>query len=190
LFEFVDASEKIEGLVQKVEKKRDKIVHRFRFMNQVPLNDTHPDCLVNFLEYWEIKGDQIRHWSWVTDFTLNENNVMQIMKAGRARWSIENETFNTLKNQGYEFEHNFGHGKANLSVVLAMLMMLAFLIDQVQELSCHLFQKAKERLESRTRLWHVMRSFFEQFKFNNWEEFLSALAFGIKTQFEIQYDTS
>jgi hypothetical protein len=26
------------------------------------------------------------------------------MKGGRARWRIENETFNTLKNQGYNFE--------------------------------------------------------------------------------------
>jgi hypothetical protein len=30
------------------------------------------------------------------------------MSGGRARWKIENETFNTLKNQGYQFEHNFG----------------------------------------------------------------------------------
>jgi hypothetical protein len=36
---------------------------------------------------------------------------------GRARWKIENETFNTLKNQGYQFEHNFGHGKQNLSCI-------------------------------------------------------------------------
>ena len=54
------------------------------------------------------------------------------MRAGRARWKVENETFNTLKNQGYHFEHNYGHGQQHLSVVLAMLMMLAFLLDQVQ----------------------------------------------------------
>jgi len=52
------------------------------------------------------------------------------MRAGRARWKIENEAFNTLKNQGYQFEHNFGHGQQQLSVVLALLMMLAFLVDQ------------------------------------------------------------
>ncbi len=48
------------------------------------------------------------------------------MRGGRARWKIENETFNTLKNQGYHFEHNYGHGKKNLPVVLAMVMLLAF----------------------------------------------------------------
>ena len=51
------------------------------------------------------------------------------MCAGRARWKIENETFNTLKNQGYCFEHNFGHGEKNLSTVFAFLMMLAFLLN-------------------------------------------------------------
>jgi len=29
---------------------------------------------------------------------------MAVMRAGRARWKIENETFNTLKNQGYHFD--------------------------------------------------------------------------------------
>ena len=60
------------------------------------------------------------------------------MCAGRARWKIENETFNTLKNQGYCFEHNFGHGEKNLSTVFAFLMMLAFLIDQIQQRCCKL----------------------------------------------------
>jgi hypothetical protein len=61
--------------------------------------------------------------------------IFDIMRVGRARWRIENETFNTLKNQGYHFEHNFGHGYKNLSVVFAVLMMLAFLVDQVQQIA-------------------------------------------------------
>jgi len=58
------------------------------------------------------------------------------MRAGRARWRIENETFNTLKNQGCHFEHNYGHGKENLCSVMTMLMMLAFLIDQPHGKPC------------------------------------------------------
>ena len=30
--------------------------------------------------------------------------------AGKFRGSTLHETFNTLKNQGYNFEHNYGHG--------------------------------------------------------------------------------
>jgi hypothetical protein len=28
-----------------------------------------------------------------------------MVRGARARWKIENETFNTLKNQGYHIEH-------------------------------------------------------------------------------------
>lgn len=61
------------------------------------------------------------------------------MRGARARWKLENETFNTLKNQGYHFGHNYGLGKQHLSEVFVFLMMLAFLIDQIQQLCCPLF---------------------------------------------------
>ncbi len=69
-----------------------------------------------------------------------------VMKGGRCRWKIENQTFNILKTQDYEFEHSYGHGKQHLATVLAMLMMLAFLIDQVQEQGCAFFQAARRAL--------------------------------------------
>ena len=75
--------------------------------------------------------------------------------------------FNTLKNQGYHFEHNFGHGRENLSVVFAMLMMLAFLVDQTQELCCPLFQAVLAKQKSRRSLWHQLRSHFEHFVFTS-----------------------
>ena len=104
------------------------------FVNGLPLNESNQDLLVNFLQYSEFgpDGEPVKLFSWVTDFTLTTRNAQQLMRGGRARWKIENETFNTLKNQGYQFEHNFGHGEQNLSVVFAMLMMLAFLVDQTR----------------------------------------------------------
>ena len=110
-----------------VDKDDPNIVHRFLFLNQVPINGSNQDLLVNFLEYWEITPTKTKHFSWVTDFTVTKENAYIIMRGGRARWKIENETFNTLKNQGYHFGHNYGLGKKNLSTVFAMLMMLAFL---------------------------------------------------------------
>ena len=153
--------------------------HRYRFLNGVPLNESNQDRLVNFLEYWEIHphGRQ-RHFSWVTDFSLDEQNVRDIMRGGRARWKIENETFNTLKNQGYQFEHNFGHGQQNLSVVFAMLMMLAFLVDQTQQLCCPWFQDAWKPMGSKKMLWERMRSFFREYIVSSMEEILKALAYG------------
>ena len=87
------------------------VVHHFRFCNGVPLNESNPDELVNVLEYWEIHPDgTVQHFSGITDFLLIPETVWDIMRGGRARWKIENETFNTLKNQGYHLEHNYGHG--------------------------------------------------------------------------------
>ena len=40
---------------------------------------------------------------------------------GRARWKIENETFNVLKTNGYNLEHNFGHGSQTLASILVVL---------------------------------------------------------------------
>jgi hypothetical protein len=147
-----------------------KITHEFRWQNSVPLNDSNPDLLVNSIEYWEkdSRGKVVQHFSWVTDIEINNDNLMQIMRGGRARWKVENETFNTLKNLGYNFEHNFGHGYQNLSNNLAVLMMLVFLIDQLQRLCCILFQKAAERLKRLSYLWVEMRTFFGHLKFKNW----------------------
>ena len=136
------------------------VVHRFRFVNDIPLNASNPDVQVNFIEYWEHGDGKLQHFSWVTDLRVNKRNVYRLMQGGRARWKIENETFNTLKNQGYNFEHNYGHGTKNLSVVFAMLMLLAFLVDQTQQLCCALFQAVWTKLGSKRRLWERMRALF------------------------------
>jgi hypothetical protein len=102
------------------------------------------------------------------------------MRGGRARWKIENETFNTLKNQGYNFEHNYGHGEQNLSVVFAMLMMLAFLVDQTQQLCCALFQAVWAKLGSKRLLWECMRSLFYTYALESMRQLLEALLYGWK----------
>jgi len=164
--------------------------HRFHFVNQVPLNAANPDVLVNFLEYWEVTDTGEQYFSWITDFTICRYNVYTLMRAGRARWKIENETFNTLKNQGYHFEHNFGHGQTHLSVVFALLMMLAFLVDQVQQTACQLFQAVLTKVGSKKRLWEKMRGLFYHLSFACMEDIWRALLYGYKiTGFVILDDT-
>lgn len=149
----------------------------------MPLNESNTDLLVNVLEYWEIHPDgKVQYFSWITDFELTPDNVYAIMRGGRARWKIENETFNTLKNQGYHLEHNFGHGKKNLSVVLAMLMMLAFLVDQTQQLCCPLFGAAWKKLGTKRNLWEQIRTHFHAFVFPSMAELLRTLICGIQRQ--------
>jgi hypothetical protein len=163
--------------------------HRFRYLNGVPLNDAHFDLEVNFLEYWEQAPDGTeQHFSWVTDIPITEDNLMPLMRGGRARWKIENETFNTLKNQGYHFEHNFGHGNQHLSTVLMHLMMLAFLIDQIQQRCCRLFQAAVTAAKSKTRLWRKLRHRFDLCLIPSWEALYQSIIH--PPQIALGYDTS
>jgi len=156
------------------------LVHRFRFVNDVPLNASNTDVRVNVIEYWEIGADKVQHFSWVTDLRVSKRNVFHLMRGGRARWKIENETFNTLKNQGYNFEHNYGHGQQNLSVVFAMLMMLAFLVDQTQQLCCALLQAVWAKLGSKRLLWERMRALFYDYALESMRQLLEALLYGLK----------
>lgn len=167
------------------------VLHHFRFGNGAPLNESNPDELVNVLEYWEIYPDgKVQHFSWITDFLLTPDIVWDIMRGGRARWKIENETFNTLKNQGYHLEHNYGHGEQNLSVVLALLMMLAFLVDQVQQACCPLFQAAWNKMKTKCHLWEEIRNGFHAFRLDSMTELLTALIRGIERQRPVLVNTS
>ncbi len=164
---------------------------RFRFLNGVPLNDANFDLEVNFLECRETRADgRILHFSWVTDLEVTESNAYELMRAGRARWRIENETFNTLKNQGYGFEHNFGHGRQHLATVFAHLMMLAFLMDQVQQRRCSLFRAARAKAGSLPRLWRKLRGLFPGFHIPDWETLYRAIAFGRHKPDVEPFDTS
>ena len=152
--------------------------HLFQFANQVPLNGSHLDIKINVLDYYEIdKKGKKQHFTWVTDLSLTKESVYKIMRGGRARWKIENETFNTLKNQGYHFEHNFGHGNKYLTTVFVYLMMLAFLIDQVQQLCCTLFKAALGFSKSKVRLWEKVRGYFTLYLINSWEQLYDAIAY-------------
>lgn len=159
--------------------------HRFRYVNNVSLNASNKDLKVNFLEYTETRPgtkkkpeSKTTRFSWVTDIQLNRNNLMRVMRAGRARWRIENETFNTLKNQGYHFEHNFGHGNRNLSSVFANLMVLAFLIDQIEAHCCGLFQAAFGKMGRLKYLREKIRSFFLVMIIPSWEVLYQSIAYG------------
>ena len=149
----------------------------FRFTNDIALNDSHPDLRVNFLEYWEFdkKGKQTI-FAWVTNLPINADNAYDIARAGRTRWKVENELFNVIKNKGYNLEHSYGHGKQFLCSTLGGLMLLAFLIDEIQELSCRLFQAAKGAYHARTVLWERLRTLFFTFDIQDWESLMRALA--------------
>lgn len=195
LFEEVRRREE-EGLCVEsviVHTSERHLEHLFTIVHDVPLNESNTDVCVTFLRYIEYNhaDDTLRMFTWVTGIRVTKANVWHVMRAGRARWKIENETFNTLKNQGYGYEHNYGHGEENLSVVFALLMMLAFLVDQVLQLCDPLFQGALEKLGSKRLLWERVRSLFHEYRLRSLREMYEALYYGCdRPRPKIRFDTS
>lgn len=171
LFDWIKQAKAEEIVINK-----GAVKHTFRYVTNVPLNDENFDYRVNVLEYWEEKPDRkCQHFSWVTSFEITPDNVYGLMRAGRARWKIENETFNTLKNNGYNFSHNYGHGNNNLCSVMTMLMLLAFLIDQVQFLCCSLRKKLKEKYGPWYAVFESIRHMFQIIIWDSWHQLYELL---------------
>jgi hypothetical protein len=113
----------------------------------------------------------------LSNIHITKKNIYKLTRGGRARWKIENETFNTLKNLGYNFKHNYGHGKKHLSTVFCLLMILAFFIDQIQEIACSLFRAAKKCAGGPYRsLWEEMRVLFRHIVLASWEMLYQKIA--------------
>jgi hypothetical protein len=155
---------------------------------------------VNFFEYWEqvnwnnSKGEPQEagyHCAWVTDLTsrYGQKQAKQLVEGARARWKIENEVHNTLKNQGHNLEHNYGHGKIHLAENFILLMLLAFLVDQIQLMGCRFFAKIMAVLQRKTRVWDELRSIYRTFKVQTWTQLLT-VAFQIITGEGLTFDSS
>lgn len=161
------------------------IKHEFKSLNNLPLNTSNAELRVNVLHYEQTdKNGKTTRFSWVTNLELNHKTVEHVMLIGRSRWKIENETFNTLKNQGYHFEHNYGHGKENLSTVLAYLMLMAFHTDQLIQRCSKPFQILWKAAKTKAKLWQTIRALFLVKTFTSFKELYLNLALLFEVQLE------
>lgn len=161
------------------------IQHDYVWTNQLVLCDSALDVKVNFLLYEQTTPDgEVKRWTWITNLQFTARTVERVMRAGRSRWQIENETFNTLKNQGYHFEHNYGHGQQHLATVLALLMLLAFLVDQIQQRCSPTFRGLWRGLKTKAKLWNSLRSLFSVLVFDSMAALFQHLASLYRLQLE------
>jgi len=177
LFEWVDEITSMGGAqhIELTDKKGKH--HKYHWVNDVPLNGSRNADQVNFFQYWIIdkNGKTTYHNSWVSDLVVSKDNVQDMVKAGRARWKIENETFNTLKNQGYHIEHNYGHGNKYLSMNFFVLNLLAFFVHQILELCDHSYQQCRTKFSSRKEYWNQLRCTFRIILFRDFYHLLDYL---------------
>ena len=175
MMDYIRASDELNEWHISDEKGR---IHVYEWINDVPLNGNKNPVITHFFRYTILSldenGNEKIHYknSWVTDLKITRMTIRTLVRAGRCKWKIENECFNTLKNQGYHIEHNYGHGEKNLCFNFYLLTLLAFFFHQIFELTDRLYQACREKFGSKTHMWETLRSYIKVLIFETWEMLL------------------
>jgi hypothetical protein len=177
LYDFIDGCE-FQRHEVKVRKGKTHERYRYRFIARVPIRDGEHAVLVNWIgfEILDAKGHVKYKTAFVTSLPVTKDNAADIIACGRARWKIENESFNVLKNHGYELEHNFGHGENYLAMTLAALNMLAFAWHAILDVLEPPWQRAREAAETRKSFFAYLATLTNLVVFPAWPDLLEALA--------------
>ena len=190
LYEELNLLSRLDDAVFTLQKRawngRFHEVTQYRYAAFLPLRATDDALRVNWCEVIvlnEQTGEILFKSAFITNFAISDKNVAQITRSGRARWENENESHNTLKNQGYNLEHNFGHGDLYLSMVLLCLNLLAFLTHTFMEISDSIYQAVRHELGARKTFWNDVRALLRYQNFDSW----SHLMLFMFTQLELEH---
>lgn len=113
-----------ERILKPVEIKRN-----FRWVDGIQYCDSKGrEHLLNVIELRETKLDgnqpQTTRFMWVTDLSINKGNLRAVAQnAGRDRWKIENQGFNSQKQGGFALEHLYSHNYTSAKVFYFLLQM-------------------------------------------------------------------
>ena len=156
---------------QKTNGKR--LTYRFRWFAGAPLRDGRDAMLVNWIgvTVTDAKGHVTDSSAFVTSLSVTR----EIVACARARWKIENESFNVLKSNGYHLEHNFGHGKQNLAMMFAAMNLLAFALHTVCDCLEQLWTEARAAKRARTRFCEHIRTITAYLVFSDWTTLMQTL---------------
>ena len=176
LYDFIAGAEAHSLTVKEKLKAKTQTVH-YRWFNAVPLREGKDALMVNFIAIaiTNAKGKVTYKNAFVTSLDLSRDNAAAICAAARARWKIENEGFNILKNNGYCLEHNFGHGKDRLAMLFAAMNLLAFAFHTICDIAEARWRKAREAKGSRARFFEHLRTISAYLVFPTWAVFLQTL---------------
>lgn len=156
---------------------KGRVTTIYRWLAGVPLRATDDALEVTWfsIEIQNAKGKRTYFNSCVTDLEVAAGTVEDIAACGRSRWKIENETFNVLKTNGYNLEHNFGHGRETLTSVLVTLNLLAFGFHTVARLAVLAWRKAVIARGPAYRFFEHLRTITTYVVFESWDHLLRSI---------------
>jgi len=185
LYEWLDGLSITEGVhTLTLERRQGKRRERdtYRFANALPLRDGDDALEVNWCELTttDSEGKVLYCNAFISNHPIHAGNVAALVQAGRARWKVENENNNTLKNQGYHLTHNFGHGQQHLSALLVTLNLLAFLLHTVLDMMDAKYQLIRAKLPSRTLFFQHIQALTCYLCFESFEALLDFMLRGLR----------
>ena len=156
--------------------------HTYRYAHAAPLAEGSDALKVNWCEVIVTngKGEVLYHNAFVTDWEITRENVAAIVATARARWKIENENNNVLKNRGYHLEHNFGHGKKHLSSLLAAMNIMAFLYHTFLHFCDEKYRLIRAALPTRQTFFDDLRALTRYMLFADWDTLLDFMMRGLE----------
>lgn len=174
--EYLDGAE-LQQHRRTVSQPGKRSTHIYRWLADVPLRASQDALAVNWfsVESFDAKAKRTYYNSFVTDLPIGAENIAELAACGRARWKIENETFNVLKTNGYHLEHNFGHGKKTLASVFVTLNLLAFACHTVAQLCVLAWRNAMAARGARYRFFEHLRTVTAYIVFDNWPHLLHTI---------------
>ena len=181
--EFLDRLEQVNQMSFRHWNGRYYETHQYRWVNGVPLRRGEAALQVNWCEITtrrEDSGEKLYHNSFITNHELDRQNVVPIVRDGRARWKSENETNNVLKTKGYHLEHNFGHGELNLANFMITLNLLAFLFHTLLDLLDEQYQALRLELVTRQDFFNDLRALLRYMLFDNWNHLMHFMLDGLE----------
>ena len=180
LYEYVEGAPLNERAVTERRPGKRSLTYRYRWIEGVPLRDGKDAMNVNWLgvSILDAKGKTTYDGAFVTSLPLTRDNVVETVACARARWKIENEGFNVLKNNAYNLAHNFGHGKKYLARMFAAMNLLAFAFHTACDCVETLWQQAREAIGTRSRFFQDLRSISAYVVFPSWTSLMITLVLG------------
>jgi len=157
-------------------RKKKRMIYTWRYLNGVPIRyDEGDPFLVNYISF-EIRAEGASKTnycnSWITDKAATDTNVVYLAECGRARWKIENEHHNVLKNRGYNLEHNFGHGSRHAADTFFLLNLLALQFHTILEYCDLEYQLTYAIFPVRVAFFEALRVLIRRRYFASWAKFL------------------
>jgi len=180
LYEYLKGAE-LERLVRRERKPGNhSSTITYRWIAGVPLRDGTDPLPINWLgvTITNATGKTTYDGAFATSLPITPETVAEIAACARARWKIENESFNVLKNNGYHLEHNFGHGKQHLAKTFAAMNLLAFAFHSVCDALQIQWTKARESIAKRTRFFLHLATICAYVLFQSWNSLIQTLILG------------